>query len=164
MKGLIFKILLLSERGTGTKSIIKRFINNNFENDYSELLNCNWFSKNIKINDCLITNYLWHINNIDSAITKQYTESTNGIIYLFDLSRVETINFPVKAYKKINIDCEKILIGTKSDLYNESLEEHIKQSIKEMNEIKFYKTSIKDNNFNEAIIELDQRIKERLGH
>ena len=145
MKELIFKIVILSEKGAGTSTMIKRFLNNRLITDYSDSINCNWFTQYTIIDNNKIKNQIWRIYNLDSAITPHLTSYAHGVIYVFDLSRIETVNFVLKAYEKTNFECDRVIIGNKSDLYNDSLDECINKSINKINGIKLYKTSMMNN-------------------
>ena len=115
------KIVLLGHFGVGKTSLIRRFVDNDFSEDYLVTLGVQVKKKEVKIDDKNITLIIWDIegNTSISKARKSYLIGSQGFIYVFDVTRPETFEniksemiFLDENYPNIPI-CK---IGNKSDL------------------------------------------------
>ncbi len=127
------KIALVGYFGVGKTSLLRRFIDNTFSEEYKVTLGVQIKKKIVEISDKEeMTLIIWDLEG-NTSITKtrrSYLLGTDAFIYVFDATRIET-------YKNINEDIEFIkenypatiikVIGNKSDLVNKkSLKEILK--------------------------------------
>ena len=127
------KIVLLGHFGVGKTSLVRRFVDNDFSEDYLVTLGVHVKKKELKINDDDFTLIIWDIegNTSISKARKSYLVGSHGFLYVFDVTRPETfenikneMNFLAENYPNIPI-CK---IGNKSDLIvSEKVREFFKQ-------------------------------------
>jgi small GTP-binding protein len=115
------KIVLLGHFGVGKTSLLRRFVDNDFSEDYLVTLGVNVKKKELKINDDNFTLIIWDIegNTSISKARKSYLIGAQGFLYVFDVTRSETfknikneMRFLDENYPNIPV-CK---IGNKSDL------------------------------------------------
>jgi len=126
------KIVLLGHFGVGKSSLIRRFVEDTFSDDYKVTIGVHIFKKDLAIpetnND--ITLVIWDLEgNDDIKNTRQsYLLGTNGFIYVFDVTRPATyINLEKELdyIKDIHPKAPIKVVGNKKDLVTN---EYIKQN------------------------------------
>lgn len=115
------KIVMLGHFGVGKTSLVRRFVESDFSEDYLVTLGVHVKKKEVEIDNQNITLIIWDIEgntSIDRA-RKSYLSGSHGFLYVFDVSRPETFEnlekemlFLSENYPKIPV-CK---IGNKSDL------------------------------------------------
>ncbi|QCE40849.1 Rab family GTPase [Psychroserpens sp. NJDZ02] len=126
------KIVLIGHFGVGKSSLIRRFVQDTFSEDYKVTIGVHVLKKEItlpKTNDD-ITLVIWDLEGNDdiSNTRPSYLLGTNGFLYVFDMTRPAT-------YEKLESDLDYIkdrypktpikVIGNKKDLVTN---EFIKQN------------------------------------
>ncbi len=125
------KIVLLGHFGVGKSSLIRRFVENTFTDNYKVTIGVHIFKKEVEIpkkeNISLI---IWDLEGNDDINNTRtsYLLGTHGFIYVFDLTRPTTyerlendLNYIKKNFPNTPIK----VVGNKSDLVNR---EFIKQN------------------------------------
>ena len=148
----IFKLILIGSSGVGKTSILQRYIQKIFNDDYTCTIGVDFFMKSLKIDDKLIKLQLWDTAGTEKfkSITTGYYRGANAAFIVFDLTSrksFESVSEWIENYYKYsNPDYERhvILIGNKSDLKNERIitEDEIDDFVK-LNKIKYFETSAK---------------------
>ncbi|WP_405208564.1 Rab family GTPase [Aquimarina sp. LLG6339-5] len=130
------KVVLLGHFGVGKTSLFRRFIDNEFSEDYKVTLGVQIKKKVIEMPDGReLSMIIWdtegHTDIEDTR--KSYLLGSNAFIYVFDLTRIDT-------YKDLNQDLEYLsknhpkvtvkVIGNKLDLVNEK---EITKTFEELN-------------------------------
>lgn len=129
------KVVLLGHFGVGKTSLLRRFIDNQFSEDYIVTIGVQIKKKLVSLNDNTeISLIIWDLegNTTIKKARSSYLLGASAFIYVFDASRIET-------YKEINdeLDYLKTLfpkaiiktVGNKSDLIEiEDIEKNL-QSI-----------------------------------
>ena len=148
----IFKLILIGSSGVGKTSILQRYIQKIFNDDYTCTIGVDFFMKSMKIDDKLIKLQLWDTAGTEKfkSITTGYYRGANAAFIVFDLTSrksFESVSEWIENYYKYsNPDYERhvILIGNKSDLKNERIitEDEIDDFVK-LNKIKYFETSAK---------------------
>ena len=134
------KIVLLGHFGVGKTSLVRRYVDSAFGEDYLVTVGVHVKKKEIEINNEKITLIIWDIegNTTVSKARKSYLLGTHGFLYVFDVTRPETyqnltveIDFLNKEYPSIPqcilgnkndlISSEKIKIFFKNDLFKNCL-------------------------------------------
>ena len=115
------KIVLLGHFGVGKTSLIRRFIDKAFNDDYLVTLGVSVKKKEVSIDKHKITLIIWDIegNNFIHNVRQSYLLGTSGFIYVFDLSRPETYSHLEDEIKYLEVhfpDIPRIIIGNKKDL------------------------------------------------
>ena len=149
----IFKLILIGSSGVGKTSILQRYIQKIFNDDYTCTIGVDFFMKSMKIDDKLIKLQLWDTAGTEKfkSITTGYYRGANAAFIVFDLTSrksFESVSEWIENYYKFsNPDYERhvILIGNKSDLKNERIitENEIDDFVK-LNKIKYFETSAKN--------------------
>lgn len=124
------KIVLVGNFGVGKTSLVKRFIQEMFSEDYHTTIGVKVDKKVIKIDDNEVSLLIWDIAGEASleTIPDMYLTGAQGAILVFDYTREATyINLPEQLTiikKKLN-NAPIALVGNKIDLVNENTVENI---------------------------------------
>ena len=115
------KIVLVGHFNVGKSSMIRRFVQNIFSDDYLVTIGVHILKKTITINDQEMTLVIWDIEGKEAVNTVRdsYLLGTSGFIYVIDPTRINTyqnladeLKFLKKKYPKTPI----ITVCNKSDL------------------------------------------------
>ena len=149
----IFKIILIGNSSVGKSSIIQRYIQKIFNDEYTCTIGVDFFMKTIDINEKLIKLQLWDTAGTErfKSITTGYYRGANAAFVVFDLTSRISFNsiseWIQNYYNYSNPNSEKnvVLIGNKSDLKEsrEITEEEINKFVVN-NNIKYFETSAKN--------------------
>lgn len=119
------KIVLIGHFGVGKTSLIRRFVENTFSEDYKVTIGVHISKKTIEISDnkTSVSLVIWDLEGQDDIrkTRASYLLGTHGFIYVFDLSRPETfknlkseLSFLSENYPNIPVK----VVGNKVDLVN----------------------------------------------
>ena len=161
------KVITLGETDVGKTSIIKRYINNIFEENTFSTIGLNFNFKKVKLKNGKSIN----IKLIDTAgqekyraIIKSYFKNVDAVLFIFSLDNKDSFD---KMIGWINLFNEnrngkegipRYSIGNKADKEKKVQKDEIDEFINQ-NNIKYYETSAKDNT---GIDELFQDLSEDL--
>jgi len=116
------KIVLAGHFGVGKSSLIRRFVEGTFSEDYKVTIGVHISKKTVILEDgTTIALIIWDLEGQDDirAMRASYMMGVSGIIYAFDLSRPATfqnlandINYLEETFQKIPIK----VVGNKRDL------------------------------------------------
>ena len=150
LKLVEYKIILVGDSGVGKTSILKKFINNEFNEDIKCTINIDFFSKSIKIDKNLYTNlkiYDTAGQEKYRALIKQYYQGTDGIILVFDLTNENSFNKLKSWINEVSDNTEKsqiILVGNKADLIERKIDEQTAENFAKQRDMKYIETSAKE--------------------
>ena len=150
LKLVEYKIILVGDSGVGKTSILKKFINNEFNEDIKCTINIDFFSKSIKIDKNLYTNlkiYDTAGQEKYRALIKQYYQGTDGIILVFDLTNENSFNKLKSWINEVSDNTEKaqiILVGNKADLIERKIDEETAENFAKQRDMKYIETSAKE--------------------
>jgi small GTP-binding protein len=122
------KIVLLGHFGVGKTSLVRRFIESDFSEDYLVTLGVHVKKKKVQINDQSYTLIIWDIEgntSIDRA-RKSYLIGSHGFLYVFDVSRPETFENLEKEMlflKEYHPKAAVCIVGNKTDLIESEVKE-----------------------------------------
>lgn len=144
------KIVLVGHFGVGKTSIIRRFVDDVFTDDYKVTIGVHIFKKEIEVKKTNLTFVIWDLEGKDDIekVRKSHLIGTSGFMYVIDPTRDTTyVNIESEVgYLKLNYPNAQLLtIANKVDLIDQ--EEFL-------NEIDFkidYFTSAKTNENVESI-------------
>lgn len=119
------KIVLIGHFGVGKTSLIRRFVENTFSEDYKVTIGVHISKKTIDItdNNTSVSLIIWDLEGQDDIkkTRSSYLLGTHGFIYVFDLSRPVTfenlkseLDFLNENYPKTPVK----VVGNKMDLVN----------------------------------------------
>ena len=147
----IFKIILTGNSGSGKTSIIRRFIDRTFDDNYTCTIGVDFFMKTLNLQNKIVKLQVWDTAGMEKyrSISASYYRGSHAAFIVFDLtSRASFDAVPkwIEAYYRTNNENEKnvVLIGNKSDL--EELREvstEEAQSYAEINNMAYFETSAK---------------------
>ncbi|AWG21116.1 GTP-binding protein [Flavobacterium faecale] len=120
------KIVLVGHFGVGKSSLIRRFVQNAFSEDYIVTIGVQIHKKEIVVNNTNLTFIIWDVEGKDDLekIRQSYLLGTSGFIYVIDPTRDSTYinlereidfihqNFPTSSVVKV---------ASKADLIDEEV-------------------------------------------
>ncbi|MFC4741029.1 Rab family GTPase [Flavobacterium ponti] len=115
------KVVLVGHFGVGKTSIIRRFVDNIFTDDYKVTIGVHIFKKEIEVKGEKLTFVIWDLEGKDDVekVRKSHLIGTSGFMYVIDPTRNTTyINIESEVgYLKSNYPTAQLLtIANKVDL------------------------------------------------
>lgn len=128
------KVLLVGNFGVGKTSLIRRFVLNEFSEDYISTIGVRVSTKIIELNTEQIKLLIWDVagTSDDEKVPKAYFLGASAAMYVFDLSRAETY---INLEKQLNVVKELsglkdiTIVGNKKDLLTYSELEALKKTV-----------------------------------
>jgi len=116
-----FKICMLGEGTVGKTSLVHRFIENKFQEDYKATLGVNILQKHLKIDDNSVSVNIWDLGGQDTFenLRKLYLEGSKGALVIFDLTNRESfekLGAWIQDFRESQEEKPFCLIGNKADL------------------------------------------------
>jgi small GTP-binding protein len=116
-----FKICLLGEGSVGKTSLVYRFIENKFQEDYKTTLGVSILQKHLEIDEYSVSLNIWDFGGQHSfkKLRKLYLEGSKGALVVFDLTNRESFEKLGEWIQDFRGQQEKKpfwLIGNKVDL------------------------------------------------
>lgn len=163
---MIFKYILIGDLGSGKTSLINRYINNNYVDNYICTIGVDFMTKTVKIDGDIIKIQIWDTAGMEKYqnITTSYYRSANAGIILFDLSNRDSFNsldrWITTFYENTNPinNTSLIVIGNKKDLEDRIPDEEIKEYMA-TRKLEYFEASAKTG---EGVIEALDSITSRL--
>ncbi len=117
------KIVLLGHFGVGKTSLIRQYIDKEFNPEYMVTIGLQVKKKQLEINGNIVSLIIWDIEGNTSVekSRKSYLQGSSGFIYVVDVTRPETyrnINNEVAFLQKNFPAVPIITVGNKIDLTN----------------------------------------------
>ncbi len=146
------KVVLVGHFGVGKSSLIRRFVQNEFSDDYLVTIGVHILKKVININNEETTIIIWDIEGKEDIqkVRSSYLMGSSGFIYVIDPTRIHTYQDLNEELKFINKNYSKIPVITvvnKSDLID--LEEFKKEIIAKDLKIDFFTSAKSGDNVEE---------------
>lgn len=175
------KVILCGDAGVGKTSLLARYVDDQFSEEYHQTIGANFLIKEIDLSRIIdklkLKNpklkkdikekgfklYFWDIGGQTDKLwaNEYYFVQAVGAMVIFSLDNIpsfEHIDFWISKLKELSGDIPYIIIGNKTDLKREINEEIIKNKLNEL-EIKYFETSAKLNeNVDEAFETLSVEI------
>ncbi|MFX1387603.1 MAG: Rab family GTPase [Promethearchaeota archaeon] len=118
----IIKLVLLGEANVGKTSLVYRFIENKFRENYKSTLGVNLLKKDMHIAEYgEVSAQIWDLGGQESfkSLRQLYLEGANGALLVYDMTSkksFEKLDEWVQSFIEARNDAPIILIGNKSDL------------------------------------------------
>lgn len=120
---ILFKIILIGDINTGKTTLVRRYIENKFDDHSIATIGIDFKIKTIKLKDKVIKLHIWDTSGQErfKAITTSYYRACHGIIITYDVTERDTyINVTnwledISRYVADEKNVIKILVGTKAD-------------------------------------------------
>ena len=156
MKSFIYKIALLGDGGVGKTSLVLRYCENAFKENYMMTIGSNFSTKTVELEE--YPNYKIKLQIWDLAGQKHFSfvrppfyRGSSGILMVFDLTRRSSfqnlLNWK-EEYEKVVGPKPVVLVGNKLDLAEDNIREigiQEGEAFKdEINALSYHETSAKD--------------------
>jgi small GTP-binding protein len=167
----LVKILLIGDSGVGKSSLLIRYSENTFTDNFSSTIGIDFRIKTIDVNDKRIKLQIWDTSGLErfKTVTGAYYRNVMGIFLVYDVSNIKSfqnINNWLKNVKK-NASDEKclMLIGNKCDKEEREVSFEIGKQLADELNIKFIETSAKSTiNIDEIFTEMAINIIENMNN
>lgn len=163
------KIILLGEGSVGKTSLMFQFADNKFSDDTMSTIGIDFKTKIININGKQVKLQLWDTSGQEKfrAITKQYIRGAQGILIVFDVSRIDTFHLTKNWINSIHeimyTVVDLVLVGNKNDLQR-SVSLETAQNFANEYQIPYFETSAKNNvNVDELFQYIGEKIYKRVS-
>ncbi|KGL63987.1 Rab family GTPase [Polaribacter sp. Hel1_85] len=128
------KVLLVGNFGVGKTSLIRRFVLNEFSEDYISTIGVRVSKKVVEYENETIKLMIWDVagTNGNEKIPKAYFLGSSAAMFVFDVSREETyltIDENLKMVKELSGLKNITVVGNKKDLLSEEELENVLQKI-----------------------------------
>ncbi|MFX0081654.1 MAG: Rab family GTPase [Candidatus Hodarchaeota archaeon] len=164
----VIKITLLGEKNVGKTSLVYRFIENKFRENYKATLGVNLLKKDMDINGG-VSAQIWDLGGQESfkSLRRLYLEGANGGLVIFDLTDRSTFDKLyewIETFKNARGEQPLLLIGNKSDLKSQiKITDKEAEQFANNNNMDLIITSAKTGqNVEEAFIKLTKRILDNM--
>jgi len=86
------KVVLVGHFGVGKSSLVRRFVQNTFSDNYIVTIGVHILKKEIKIDELNLTLIIWDIEGKDDIqkVRSSYLLGTSGFVYVIDPTRPQT--------------------------------------------------------------------------
>ncbi|MFX1298809.1 MAG: Rab family GTPase [Promethearchaeota archaeon] len=167
----IIKIVLLGEANVGKTSLLYRWIENKFRENYKSTLGVNLLKKDMNIKEYgNISAQIWDLGGQESfkSLRRLYLEGANGALVLYDMTNRESyekLDEWIQSFKKDRENEPIILIGNKSDLKDKiKIKEKEAREFAKRNNMDIIITSAKTGeNVEKSFIELTTKILKKIS-
>jgi small GTP-binding protein len=162
----LFKLILVGDSGAGKSCLHLRFNDDTWTSSYITTIGVEFKTKIVEMEDKKLKLQIWDTAGQErfKTISKAYYKSVHGVLFVYDLTQIESFNNLTKWIEEIGAnapqDVQRIIVGAKSDM-EENRQVPFEQA-KEFAEkfgMKFFETSSKNNlNVHEAFCNLTKDI------
>ena len=161
----IVQLLVIGDSSVGKTSLITRYTNGTFKEEYLATVGLDYYSKNEEINNQAIQIKLWDTAGQErfKALTQNYFRNAEGVLLAFDVTNEESFNNLKDWISSIKINMEAkniflplIVVGNKIDMENDrEITKEEAEKFASENKYKYFETSAKTGEgVDEAIKEL----------
>ena len=118
----IIKIVLLGEANVGKTSLVYRYLENRFRENYKSTLGVNLLKKDMEIEGYgSVAAQIWDLGGQESfkSLRKLYLEGANGALLVFDRTKRKTFEKCedwIASFRETRDVAPIVLLGNKSDL------------------------------------------------
>jgi len=118
------KVAIVGDAAVGKTSIMVKYVQNLFDEDYIQTLGVNFMEKSVKVKTNMVTFSIWDLGGQREFINMLplVCNEAAAMLFMFDLSRKSTLNSVKEWYRQargFNKAAIPFLIGTKYDLFAE---------------------------------------------
>lgn len=167
----IIKIVLLGEANVGKTSLLYRWIENKFRENYKSTLGVNLLKKDMNIKGYgEVSAQIWDLGGQESfrSLRRLYLEGANGALLLYDVTSKESyekLNEWIQSFKEDRENEPIILIGNKSDLKDKiKIKDKDANEFARKNKMDIIITSAKTGeNVEKSFIELTTKILKKIS-
>lgn len=168
----LFKILLIGNSGVGKSSLLLRFADDTFTDNFMPTIGVDFKIRTLEVDGRTIKLQIWDTAGQErfKTITSSYYKGAHGIIVVYDITDKESFknidNWMNEVEKHASDNVSRILVGNKCDL-DESRQVTTDEGkeLADQYNIRFMETSAKESaNVEEAFTLMTKEIKSRVVH
>eukprot|EP01119_Soliformovum_irregulare_P009146 TRINITY_DN22308_c0_g1_i1.p1 TRINITY_DN22308_c0_g1~~TRINITY_DN22308_c0_g1_i1.p1 ORF type:complete len:202 (-),score=37.38 TRINITY_DN22308_c0_g1_i1:89-694(-) len=166
----IFKILLVGDSGTGKSSLMERYCDDSFSENFRVTIGVDFKFKEMRQDDKDIKLQIWDTAGHEKfrTITSSFYRGAHGVFLVFDISDYHTFRDLEHWYKEITKwSSEKtkiILVGNKSDLKSRAVDYEEAKNYADSHNMIYLETSAKSNfNVDYAFATLTKEVRNALS-
>jgi Ras-related protein Rab-35 len=147
----LFKLLIIGDSGVGKSSLLLRFSDNTFSQNYITTIGVDFKIRTIDMDGMRIKLQIWDTAGQERfrTITSTYYRGTHGVIVVYDVTNGETFSNVKRWLSEIDQNCDsvqRILVGNKcEDKENRVVLEEDARRLATAIKVDYYETSAKDN-------------------
>ena len=157
----IVKAVIVGDYSVGKTSLVRRFAEDTFEQDYKPSIGVNIVAKTVDVVGVKLKFNMFDTGGQErfEPLRKKYYEGTQAVIYVFDITRAESAAALEKSWMTevediIGKDYTRMVLANKTDLPQREVSEYAGRQMAERMRATYYETSALDGrNVNEAFIE-----------
>eukprot|EP01028_Stygiella_incarcerata_P001041 TRINITY_DN1163_c0_g1_i1.p1 TRINITY_DN1163_c0_g1~~TRINITY_DN1163_c0_g1_i1.p1 ORF type:complete len:204 (-),score=46.22 TRINITY_DN1163_c0_g1_i1:33-644(-) len=121
-KSVVVKVGMLGDAQVGKTSMMVKYVENRFDQDYIETLGVNFMEKNISLRKNEITFMIWDLGGqkVFRQMLPLVCNEAVALLFMFDLTRKSTLVSVKEWYRQaraLNKVAIPFLVGTKYDLF-----------------------------------------------
>ena len=159
---VLLKLIVIGESGVGKTALLNHYINNNFVESHKPTIGADFFSKEIKCDNKLLSLQLWDTAGQErfKSLSNSFYRGADAAIIVYDITDKDTFD-KVDQWKNdfLQISGAKdtelpmLLLGNKSDLSSERvIDSNMGKQYAQQNDMVFYETSaMNGNNIKQAV-------------
>ena len=135
-RNVVVKVGMVGDAQIGKTTLMVKYVEGQFEEDYIETLGVNFMEKSITLKSTEVTFSIWDLGGQREFATMLplVCNDAVAILFMFDLSNKSTLSSVKEWYRQVrglNKDAFAILVGTKYDLYLKMSEKDQKEVTKQ---------------------------------
>uniref|UniRef100_A0A1I7XAR8 Ras-related protein Rab-35 n=1 Tax=Heterorhabditis bacteriophora TaxID=37862 RepID=A0A1I7XAR8_HETBA len=147
----LFKLLIIGDSGVGKSSLLLRFADNVFSENYITTIGVDFKIRTVDVDGQRVKLQIWDTAGQERfrTITSTYYRGTHGVVVVYDATNGESFGNVKRWLHEIDTNCDsvqKILVGNKCEDPSRRVvvESDARQFADTMN-IRFFETSAKEN-------------------
>lgn len=165
----LFKFVLIGDSGVGKSSLLIRYVEDTFNENYISTIGVDFKIKTIKIDGKVVKIQLWDTAGQERfrTITSSYYRGAHGIIIVYDVTDQKSFNninqWILEVTRYAGGDVDKLIVGNKCESYNRVISyDDAKNYAKDLN-ISFMEASAKKSiNVEEIFMTIASQIKQKI--
>lgn len=168
----LFKILLIGNSGVGKSSLLLRFADDTFTDNFMPTIGVDFKIRTLEVDGKTIKLQIWDTAGQErfKTITSSYYKGAHGIIVVYDVTDKESFKnidtWMNEVEKHASDNVSRILVGNKNDLKDaKQVTTDEGKELADTYNIRFMETSAKESaNVEEAFTLMTKEIKSRVVH
>lgn len=159
--------MLVGDSGTGKSSLISRYTENTFSEDFSSTIGIDYALKHVTLNDTVVKMQIWDTAGQEKflSITSQYFRNSDGIVLVYDVTNRTSFSNIQFWIKEAQISCDPntlmFIVGNKIDCEPRMVSFEEAEDMAKSLGFKYFETSSKTGkNVNEVFLDIGKLVME----